>query len=355
VHAAEHPLANAVLYPFRLMIQPLTARTLAEWLRALWPAVILLVLHYVWVIRSDSAFEEAAAEVSLKHAQSLSRHQRSAGRPISSLRPTGALFSLSASGWPAGAILWKNLVAATRTRRVRNTGLMFCGAAALITALSFYREGSLAELAGWLLLTWAGLMIVTGPQYVRNDLRSDLLKLDMLRSYPLKGSSVVLAEAAASTLVLTILQFSLLILTYLAFLGNSSMVPDREERTLLLLIILVCLPAVNLLGMLIQNGAALLFPAWVRLGSGRTAGVEALGQNILMMIAFVAVLSLTLLLPLALGAGGFLLLRSWMEDWALAPALALVLLTIGLESALGVDWLGRVFEHTDPAAAGISR
>jgi hypothetical protein len=355
VHAAEHPLANAVLYPFRLMIQPLTARTLAEWLRALWPAVILLVLHYVWVIRSDSAFEEAAAEVSLKHAQSLSRHQRSAGRPISSLRPTGALFSLSASGWPAGAILWKNLVAATRTRRVRNTGLMFCGAAALITALSFYREGSLAELAGWLLLTWAGLMIVTGPQYVRNDLRSDLLKLDMLRSYPLKGSSVVLAEAAASTLVLTILQFSLLILTYLAFLGNSSMVPDREERTLLLLIVLVCLPAVNLLGMLIQNGAALLFPAWVRLGSGRTAGVEALGQNILMMIAFVAVLSLTLLLPLALGAGGFLLLRSWMEDWALAPALALVLLTIGLESALGVDWLGRVFEHTDPAAAGISR
>jgi len=355
VHAAEHPLANAVLYPFRLMIQPLTARTLAEWLRALWPAVILLVLHYVWVIRSDSAFEEAAAEVSLKHAQSLSRHQRTAGRPIPSLRPTGAVLPLSASGWPAGAILWKNLVAATRTRRVRNTGLMFCGAAALITALSFYREGSLAELAGWLLLTWAGLMIVTGPQYVRNDLRSDLLKLDMLRSYPLKGSSVVLAEAAASTLVLTILQFSLLILTYLAFLGNSSMVPDREERTLLLLIVLVCLPAVNLLGMLIQNGAALLFPAWVRLGSGRTAGVEALGQNILMMIAFVAVLSLTLLLPLALGAGGFLLLRSWMEDWALAPALALVLLTIGLESALGVDWLGRVFEHTDPAAAGISR
>src|SRR6476661_3016884 len=141
VHAAEHPLANAVLYPFRLMIQPLTARTLAEWLRALWPAVILLVLHYVWVIRSDSAFEEAAAEVSLKHAQSLSRHQRTAGRPIPSLRPTGAVLPLSASGWPAGAILWKNLVAATRTRRVRNTGLMFCGAAALITALSFYREG----------------------------------------------------------------------------------------------------------------------------------------------------------------------------------------------------------------------
>ena len=209
--------------------------------------------------------------------------------------------------------------------------------------------------AGWLFLTWAGLTVVTGPQYVRNDLRSDLLKLDLLRSYPLRGSSVVLAEAAASTLMLTVVQFSLLILTYLAFLGNTSMVPDLEERTLLLLILLVCLPAVNLLGMLIQNGAALLFPAWVRLGSGRTGGVEALGQNILMMIAFVALLAVTLVLPLALGAGAFLLLRSLLSDWAVLPALALVLLAIGFEAALGVEGLGRVFEHTDTATAGLSR
>ena len=58
-------------------------------------------------------------------------------------------------------------------------------------------------MAGWLAATWAALTLVIGPQWIRNDLRSDLLKLDLLRSYPLPGRAVVAAETAASTLVLT--------------------------------------------------------------------------------------------------------------------------------------------------------
>ena len=96
---------------------------------------------------------------------------------------------------------------------------------------------------------------------------------------------------------------------YLAFLGNQSMEPALEDRTLLLVAAFAFLPGINLLGMMIQNGAALLYPAWVRLGSGRPAGVEALGQNMLMMVVFVALLAVTLLLPVAIGGGGFLLLH----------------------------------------------
>jgi hypothetical protein len=106
--------------------------------------------------------------------------------------------------------------------------------------------------------------------------------------------------------------------------------------------------------MLIQNGAALLYPAWVRLGSGRAAGVEALGQNLLMMIAFLALLSLTLVLPAAIGGGTFLLLRGLLEAWAVIPAAMVGLGVMGFEAALMVDWLGGVFERTDPAAVGIS-
>jgi hypothetical protein len=332
------------------MVRPLAARTITEWLAALGPALILLVLHYIWVVRSDSAFEEAAAEVSLLRAQAWSRTP--GARPAARGAPR-SLFRLAPSGWPAGAILWKNLVAVTRTRRTRNAALMLCLAAALVTGLSFERGGSLGEIAGWLATTWAGLTVVTGPQYVRNDLRGDLLKLDLLRSYPLRGWSVVLAEAAASTLTLTVVQFALLAIGYLAFLGNTTMVPDLEERTVLLAGCLICLPAVNLLGMLIQNGAALLFPAWVRLGSGRTAGVEALGQNLLMMIAFLAMLSLGLVLPVSIGGGAFLLLRPILNNWALLPAQAVGLMVVAFEAALILDWLGRVFERTDPATAGI--
>ena len=351
--AAAQPLPTALTYPFRVMIRPLTAHSVSAWLNALWPALILLVLHYVWVVRSDTAFEEAAAELSLQRAQALS--ERRAGRPAARAagRVTPPLFRLAPQGWPAGAILWKNLVAVTRTQRVRNVALALAIGAVIVTALSFEPEGKLAEIAGWFAVTWAGAMTVIGPQWVRNDLRSDLLKLDMLRSYPLRGWSVVIAEVGASALVLTLIQLSLLVIGYLAFLGNQSMVPALDERTVLLFAAFVFLPGINLLGMIIQNGAALLYPAWVHLGSGRPAGVEALGQNMLMMVVFVALLAVTLLLPVAIGGGAFLLLHRAINGWAALPATVLVLGTMAFEAALLVDWLGRLFERTDPATAGI--
>jgi hypothetical protein len=226
-------------------------------------------------------------------------------------------------------------------------------AGGIVALLSFDPEGTFAEAAGWLALFWAGLMVIIGPLYVRNDLRGDLLKLDLLRSYPLRGWSVVLAEASASTLMLTLMQIALLGLSYLAFLGNQTLEPGLQERTLLLLLSLMFLPPINLLGMLIQNGAALLYPAWVRVGAGRPGGVETLGQNLLMVIAFMVLLALTLVIPATLAGGSYLLLRRGLEEWALIPAGVLALLAMGFEAAWMVEWLGGLFERTDPVAAGI--
>jgi hypothetical protein len=351
--AASKPLPTALTYPFRVMIRPLTAHTFSAWLGALWPALVLLVLHYIWVVRSDSAFEEAAAQVSLRRARLLAESGPGRGRSPRTARTTPPLFRLAPVGWPAGAILWKNLVAVTRKRRVRNAALALAGAAAVVTVLSFEPEGTLAGIAGWLLVFWAGTMIVIGPQWVRNDLRGDLLKLDLLRSYPLRGRSVVLAEVGGSTLLLTAIQLSLLLIGYLAFLGNESMLPSLGDRTLVLVAAFLFLPGINLLGMLIQNGAALLYPAWVHLGSGRPGGVEALGQNFLMMVAFVALLALALVLPVVIAGGAFLLLRPALVAWAAILAAVLALSVMAYEAALMVEWLGHLFERTDPASAGI--
>src|SRR5215210_4459097 len=110
--AAQRPLPSALTYPFRIMVRPLTAHSFSEWLAFLWPALVLLVLHYVWVVRSDTAFEEAAAEVSLRRVQALAARS---GERITESRsnPRRSLVRLSPTGWPAGAILWKNLVAGT--------------------------------------------------------------------------------------------------------------------------------------------------------------------------------------------------------------------------------------------------
>jgi ABC-2 type transport system permease protein len=353
--AASKPLPTALTYPFRLMVRPLTAHTMSDWLSALWPALVLLLLHYIWVVRSDSAFEEAAAEVSLRRARVLSeRPPRMASSSGATVRSTPPLFRLAPIGWPAGAILWKNLVAVTRKRRMRNAALALAAAAAVVTVLSFEPEGTMAGIAGWFLVFWGASMIVLGPQWVRNDLRGDLPKLDLLRSYPLAGWSVVLAEVGASTLLLTAIQLSLLVIGYLAFLGNDTMYPGLEDRTLALAAAFLFLPGINLLGMLIQNGAALLYPAWVRLGSGRAGGVEALGQNFLMMVAFVALLAVALALPVGIAGGGFLLLRPAIDGWAVLPATVMALSIIAYEAALMVGWLGRLFERTDPASAGIA-
>lgn len=351
--AAAQPIPTALTYPFRLMIRPLTAHSVAAWLQALWPALILLVLHYIWVVRSDTAFEESAAALSLQRAQALTEGRAGRPAPRAGGRVTPPLLRLAPRGWPAGAILWKNLVAVSRTQRLRNVAIALAAGAVIVTALSFEPEGTLAEIAGWFAVTWAGAMTVIGPQWVRNDLRGDLLKLDMLRSYPLRGWSIVIAEVSASALVLTVIQLSLLVIGYLAFLGNQVMEPPLETRTLLLAAAFAFLPGINLLGMIIQNGAALLYPAWVRLGSGRPAGVEALGQNMLMMVVFVAMLAITLLLPVGIGGGAFLLLHGAAGAWAALPASILVLGIMAFEASLLIEWLGHLFERTDPAAAGI--
>jgi hypothetical protein len=351
--AAERPLPHLLTAPFRVLVRPLAAHTAADWLRALWPALLLLILHYIWVVRSDTAFEEAAAEVSLQRARNLAERRGRLQSFEPPARGTSPLFRLSPTGWPAGAILWKNLVAATRTRRVKHAAIALALAGIIVAVLSFDPEGTLAEIAGWLAATWGGISLVIGPQWVRNDLRGDLLKLDLLRSYPLRGWSVVIAEAGASTVILTAIQLSLLLIAYLAFLGNQTMTPNLEERSLLLAAAVVYLPAINLLGMLIQNAAALLYPAWVRLGAGRAAGVEVLGQNLLMMVAFVSLLAVILALPVVLAGGCFLLLREGLSGWAALPATALFLGAVAFEAALIVEWLGGIFERTDPAAAGI--
>ncbi len=349
---ASRPVPRLVLMPFRALVHPLAARTPLDWLHAIGPALLLLGLHYVWVIRSDTAFEEAAAETSLRRARARGRRgARPAG--YSAHRRLPALLRLAPLGWPAGAILWKNVLAVVRARRTRATAGVFLAAAggAAILSLNAYR--AFAEVVGWLAVTWAGLALVLGPQWVRNDLRNDLPNLGLLRSYPLRGRSIVGAETAASAIVLSALQLALLSIAYLAFLGDPALEPGLHLRSVIVLLSVVCLPGINYLGMLIQNGAALLFPAWVRVETAER-GVEALGQNMLMIVAYGAALAVALAVPALVAGLGFELLRDELGWWAAAPAAVLLLCGIAVESAMVLRRLGTVFEATDPPAAGIA-
>jgi hypothetical protein len=229
--------------------------------------------------------------------------------------------------------------------------LGFTAAALAVAILSVAGgSGTLLEIVGWLAAMWAGFLLVLGPQWVRNDLRTDLSRLALLRSYPLRGKTVVAAETAGSTAVLTALQLGLAGIAYLAFWGGEVQDPSLELRTAVLAAALVFLPAVNFLAMLIQNGAALLLPAWVRVGPDRPIGVEALGHNMLVMSAFVAILAALLLAPTGVAAAVFLGLEPMSGWWAAAPGAVGALVVAALEARLLLSALGRVFEATDPSS-----
>jgi hypothetical protein len=344
---AEAPLFRWLLAPFRVAMAPLASADGRAWGQAVGPALLLFLLHYVWVLRSDAAFEEAAAEWSLARARrGFGRSREPSRRPASE-----TLLPLAPTGAPAVALVWKNLAAVFRRRRV---GFIAVGYGALgigIAAASLAGERGLAHGAAALGLTWAGFAVVLGPQWVRNDLRRDLRQLDVLRSYPLAGRAVVASEAAASTISLSLIQYGLLFATWLALLGEPAGDLTLGERTGLLLIAMVGLPLVNFVALLLQNGAALLYPAWMAAIGDGAGGLEALGQNLLATLLFTLLLALLLLPPFVAAAA---VLRAFGPGatGAVAAGVAGIGVFV-LEASVLTSWLGRVYERTDASAPGV--
>ncbi|HVU38994.1 MAG TPA: putative ABC exporter domain-containing protein, partial [Opitutales bacterium] len=99
-----------VLYPFRLVVRPYFAHDTLTFLHALAPALGVLALHYIVVVRADVAFEEASVEFSQKLAARVTAiaDRRVRGAPPKKARR--APFNLNPVGWPPLAFLWKNLI-----------------------------------------------------------------------------------------------------------------------------------------------------------------------------------------------------------------------------------------------------
>ena len=345
--AVQQPGIAAVLWPLRALVRPLGAGSPAEWGAAMLPALGLLLLHYIWVMRSDSAFEEAAIEASLARA----RRQAAPGAPRrpfagSGRTPSPPLFPLSPTGRPGTAVLWKSLTAVLRRRRALNVGLGLVVGGGIVATASADPGSTFAELTGALALTWLGFVVVLGPQWVRNDLREDLARADLLRSYPLRGWTILVMEAGASAITLTLLELVLASFAYLAFLRNDTLGLDALDRTLLLGGAACLLPPLNFTAMLLQNGAAVLFPGWVRVG-GPASGIEALGQQLLSTIALWALLGVAFILPAALAALTIRGFHSALGAWVVGPALAAGFGALACETVVLARWLGRVFERAE--------
>ena len=341
------PPASWILYPIKVAFQPVVLRDVGPWFAAAAQAMLLLSLHVWWVLGSDAAFEEAAAEASERQAKWIAqRRARRGGGAMVKAGSTRRTIPLGAKGAPATAIVWKNILWLVRTNQLR--GILIPPALILIATLVFGTRDKMGLMFGVVSGVFAAMFLLFGPATMRNDLRSDLLNLPMLKTLPIPGRALVTAQVLSGAIAIAVPQLLLVGNAFVALTlepGASRVPPDVMLGVLLGSVPLLF--ALNAANFTVHNGVALLFPAWVKLGERGTTGIEATGQMMMTTLATLLSLAVLLLLPAITGAIGFLIFRSTNGTAILVAASAAGLVLAG-ETWLMLGALGTAFEKVEP-------
>lgn len=346
---SRRPVPAVLLFPFRLAVGPTAAGSLGAFAAALPGALAVLAAHYLWVVRSAIHFEDVAIEDAQRRARRVEAARRGRfeirspqgrpRRPLYRLRPTGA---------PFAAFFWKSLLAVTRQVGLRLIVLIAAGVAAVAFVASrggTPRAGTVT--AGAALLGIGVMTIVFGPRSLRQDLREDLLLLDVLKSYPVRGYEIVWGEVLG---LATALSAFALAAGGVGFALLLPAVGQRLETPLAVMAAaLLLVPAVVLVQVTAQNAFAILFPAWSAIGANVSAGVERLGQQIVMIMVSL-VLLLIVLIPAGIAAAiAFAVVHGWSPQGAMLAGAAVAALVLVYEAYLGTYLIGGRLERTDPA------
>ncbi len=337
------------LYPFHLVVAPSFAMTVTEWAKAIPFAIAIMGAHLWWVLRADIAFEDAAIEASAERARrrELSRSRRGVGGMPTTKRPSRTL-ALAAKGHPAFAIIWKNMLCLRRTAQLR----LIIGPVAMAIALGAAVSEGGSDPAMFIAAGAAGvaaMLLTFGGRMIRNDLRHDMLNLPLLKALPIAPQDLLMAEIASSTLPMAAIQTIAVIIAFVASLFARTMPVPLSLR----IAILVGTPfaSLTLNGALltIQNGLAVMFPAWMRLGSSVSTGVEALGQNLIATMASVLSLGFALIVPVIIG---LIAVRYFMLNGAVATTGTIIFASgvLALETYGVMRYLAGVLAKAEPAA-----
>lgn len=347
---------GVLTWPIAALVRPALAPDLAAFAAQLPAALLVVAVHYVWLVRSSVAFEEVAVESAERMARRIAAW-RSGRRPPpaagAAKRARPPVTRLAATGGPMRAIAWKNVQAEWRGSGVRLPVLIAIGVIVVAWVASLGEAaGTGLQVLAMLFLAVGALAVVFGPYGLRNDLRSDLQLWDLLKTYPLRGADLVAGEALGPVTVLTAIAWASFLVGFTVSLGFDVPGFSVSERVAALLAAGIAAPALLCVTTLIQNAAVLFFPAWITVGPARAAGVEMIGQRLVTMIGsqvllVVALIPALVVASVAIAIGG---LAGVTGVWLAVPGALALAVTLAFEARLAVVWLGRVFERSDPAA-----
>ena len=337
-----------LLYPFQLLVGPFFAPDAAAFLTALVPAVLIFLLHYIWVVSADVAFEEASVEASQKLAARLAAvragNWQAVGKKQKARR---AWFQLAATGPAATALMWKNLIGVGQVFSARRWIILVVVMVMVFAGFNGSAHAqSISTLAGVVIAILLGYSLLLGPQLLRLDFRQDLPLADILKTFPLRGWQIALGEILAPVAVLAGFQWLLLVVGF----GLVVFLPGKHEALMLAIGISAAglLPVLDFLLLLIPNAAVLLFPSWIQAGKDSPRGIEATGQRLILAVGQLLVLLLALEPATLAFVAVYFPLKLAFGPVAPVPFAALAAaLIVAVEAGLGVMLLGRWFERFD--------
>ena len=191
------------------------------------------------------------------------------------------------------------------------------------------------------------MLLLMGPQIVRQDFRQDLPQADLLKVYPMRGWQVALGEILAPAAILTGVQWLLVLVAA----GCFAQVGGDLSGALIVAMVVgaaIMLPMFNAISLVIPNAAVLLFPGWFQTGKDAPQGIEATGQRLIFALGQFFALVAALIPAGAVFAGLFFLISNMALAVLVAAVAATLILTV--EAGLGVLLLGRLFERLDISA-----
>ena len=334
-------------WPFHELIAPAYAQTLPALASSIAIGLLIVAIEVALVFQTEPQWDRIGI--------ARTREEKLRSRGFGKKSPTSSdsiweSYLTSLVKHPAAAITWKNLIATKRIQTLRPALVMAIGVPIILAATLFPPFRHFTSFATGLAGAWAGLLLFFGPQFVRNDLRLDLPRLRLLRTYPLTSREICVAEVGASVSVLLLLQFVMLILSAAALIFNPELSLGPVRKLGIAIAIACLLPGMTAINVAGQNLFAVTFPKWTTLGTRAPSRSANPGQAYFTLLTSALVFVIAMILP-AIGAAG---IAYWVWPLGTSAAIfsaALVAGAIALgEAAMAVRWLAALFDRVDLAA-----
>jgi hypothetical protein len=344
-----------VLAPFKLVVAPNFAHEAVTFLRALLPALGIMALHFIWVVRADVSFEDASIEAAKKRAAFLAARGRGELRARGkSDKARTPLWRLRPTGFAPIAFIWKSLLKSGGRRTLGRWAAFFA-----VLAAGAFALGRVEDLTKPLVVTafiigggcYIALLIsfVMIGQLSAAQLRQGIATMDLLKTYPIPGWQIALGELAGPVLLGSLMQWCSLGIGLMLLSIAPPLHPHLGTITAIVGGIALLLPIFNLSTAILPCAGALLYPGWFRPQENAAPGIENTGMKLILGIAQLLAVVVAMIPVAFFGAVAWFALGKFTAaaEWQALAAGGTAMLILAMETGLGIAWLGSLYDKFD--------